>query len=166
MRADTAGLAAGAAAFRSMVGVRAGPGRRGLDVMATELEAFVALGRGDSELATVLLTRAGAMTDSVPPVGPPFVLSARQLLGARYLKAGRPRDAADQYELALAQTPNRSNALLGLARARAAMGDHTAAAASYRSLMSNWSTADPDLPALDEVRRGAAGSFGPVAPAP
>ena len=51
--------------------------------------------------------------------------------------------------------PNRSLALLGLARAPTAAGDAAGARAAYRKLLANWAHADADLPALDEVRRGA-----------
>jgi tetratricopeptide (TPR) repeat protein len=158
MRGDTIGLAAGVAKLRGRVGTRTGPGRRGLDIMATELEALVAIGRGDGEHANVSLTRAADMADSVPPVGPPLTLVARELLGKRFLASGRSKEAADQYERALQEMPNRSAALLGLARARRAAGDPGGAAASYRSLMSNWSAADPEVPALDEARRGSGSS--------
>jgi len=89
------------------------------------------------------------------PVGPPPTLRTEELLGAARLKAGRPHEAVAAYERALRLTPNRSVALLGLARARTAAGDISGAADAYRQLLANWHGADPDLPALAEVRRGA-----------
>ena len=47
------------------------------------------------------------------------------------LKADEPRDAIRAFEQALRLTPKRSQALLGLARARSAAGDEAGAAAAY-----------------------------------
>ena len=67
------------------------------------------------------------LADPSPPsrsrVGPPATLRTEELLGQARLKAGRPREAIAAYERALRLTPNRSNALLGLARSRRAAGD-------------------------------------------
>ena len=65
------------------------------------------------------------------PVGPPTTLRTEELLGEALLKAGRPREAIAAYERALQLTPNRSAALLGLARARHAAGDASGAAEAY-----------------------------------
>jgi tetratricopeptide (TPR) repeat protein len=89
------------------------------------------------------------------PVGPPATLRIEELLGQARLKAGRPREAVAAYERALRLTPNRSNALLGLARARRAAGDGQGAAEAYRRLLDNWRQADADAPALKEAREGA-----------
>jgi tetratricopeptide (TPR) repeat protein len=164
MRGDTAALAAGAAAFRSRANA-AGPAARGLEFMASEIEGLVAQTRGDSARAIERLAHAGAVEDEIPLVGPPTFLSARELLGAAYVKAGRPDSAAAQFERVLAHQPNRSAALLGLARARVAMGDRDAAAKSYSRLAENWRRADADVPALGEVRAGAAGKFNPTSEA-
>jgi cytochrome c-type biogenesis protein CcmH/NrfG len=70
--------------------------------------------------------------------------------------AARARDAVAAYERALTLTPNRSPALLGLARARYAAGDTAGAADAYRKLLVNWKDADPDLADLAEARTRAA----------
>ena len=90
------------------------------------------------------------------PVGPPATLRTEELLGAARLKAGRPHEAVAAYERALRLTPNRSAALLGLARARTAAGNSRGASEAYQQLLANWHRADPDLPALAEVKKGAA----------
>ena len=86
-------------------------------------------------------------------VGPPNLLVAHELLGGALLAANRPAEAEVAYERGLALTPNRSAALLGLARARAARGDSTRAVEAARRLLTNWHAADADLAALGEVRR-------------
>jgi tetratricopeptide (TPR) repeat protein len=90
-----------------------------------------------------------------PLVGPPVMLRTNELLGAAHVKAGRARDAIADYERALQTTPNRAEALLGLARARKAAGDPQGAADAYRQLLSNWRQADADVAALQEARGGS-----------
>ena len=101
--------------------------------------------------------------DQIPIVGPPSFLFARELLGAEYMEAGRADSAAVQFQRVLAHVPNRSASLLGLARARVASGDRDAAIKSYTQLLTIWKRADADVPALAEVRAGAAGRFTPAA---
>jgi tetratricopeptide (TPR) repeat protein len=111
-------------------------------------------------------TRTGALDDldqlvaeasapARPSTGPPPTLRTHELLGELCLKAGRPREAVAAYQRALQLTPKRSAALLGLARASRAAGDMHAAAETYRQLLANWHQADPEIPALAEVRAGA-----------
>ena len=150
MRGDTATLSAGAADFRAKAARNAR-----LDLLASQLETLGARARGDRQVAMERLGNAAARGDSLPPVGPPSWLIAHELLGAMLSKEGNSRDAAAQYERALVNMPNRSAALLGLARARVASGDRVGAHDAYRRLLENWRNADRDLPALSEVRRGA-----------
>ena len=86
-------------------------------------------------------------------------MPSSELLGATLLKARRFAEAAAAYERALSDRPNRSPALLGLARARAGAGDKSGAADAYRKLLANWKAADRDLPALAEARRAVGGGL-------
>ena len=131
-------------------------GSRGDVGPAIELQAIRAESRGDTAAALDLWRRAATVEDSMPPLGPPRWLRAHERAGALLLATHRPGDAEREYAQALRLTPNRSLALLGLARARIALGDSVGAAAVYRRLVTNWRGADSDLPALGEVRRGAA----------
>ena len=162
MRGDSSALAAGAAAFRARVD-SAGRAARRVDFLASQLEGLLAQARGDRSRAIERFSHAGDFEDRIPMVGPPSFLFARELLGAEYMKAGRADSAAVQFERVLAHVPNRSASLLGLARARVAMGDRDAAIKSYAQLLAIWKRADADVPALAEVRAGAAGRFKPAA---
>jgi tetratricopeptide (TPR) repeat protein len=118
------------------------------------LDALAARRRGDTVSELAILEHAAAADDSAgAPSGPPTILRSHELLGAALLRAGRPADAVRAYERALAQTPNRSAALLGLAHARAATGDTTAARDAYRALAANWNAGDADFPSLIEAKR-------------
>ena len=146
-------------------------GRGGIEAARKRLESggsgFVTnplkLGLAHAELLSYI---AGApaqdldrlLADAAPspaPVGPPTTLRFEELLGEARIKAGRTGQAGAAFEQALKLTPNRSQALLGLARARTAAGDQRGAAEAYRKLVENWRNADSNLPALSEVRAGA-----------
>lgn len=132
--------------------------KRGKPWMAftsVQLDGISALTRGDTAQAITLLAQAAKLQELARASGPPLVQSSNELLGATLLAARRPREAADAYQNALTRTPNRAEALLGLARARAAMGDRDAARVAYRQLLTNWKHADATLPVLREVRAGA-----------
>ena len=125
-------------------------------VGAREIESVIATKRGDVERAIQLLQEASAAEDNFLFVGPPMILVAHELLGDALVAAKRPAEAEVAYEQELKLTPNRSGALLGLARARLARGDSTGATDAARRLLANWHRADADLTALAETRRIAA----------
>jgi tetratricopeptide (TPR) repeat protein len=123
-------------------------------VMEKELAALMALaaGRGD-EAVLRMQEAAGLERELPPPLGPPRPIKpAAELFGEILLELRRPRDAAAEFERALLRWPNRSLALLGLARASAALGDGTSARRHYGRLLVNWRGADPGLPELQEAR--------------
>ena len=129
----------------------AGPNPLRVALQHAELLTYIG-GTPAANLDTLL---ADPPSPSPPPVGPPPTLRLEELLGQARLKAGRPREAIAAYEQALRLTPNRSNALLGLARARRAAGDGQGAAEAYRRLLDNWRHADTDVPARKEAQEGA-----------
>ena len=157
----------------AIAAVMCGGGDGALDAIRARVKALPATDSPERALGTTLLhatlatyiqsSSAGDLErlladGSEParaPVGPPATLRTEELLGEARLKAGRPHEAVAAYERALQLTPNRSLALLGLARARAAAGNSNGAADAYRQLLANWHSGDKDLPALAEVRKGA-----------
>jgi len=69
------------------------------------------------------------------------------------LQSGRAKEAIVRFDRALARTPNRSRALLGLARAYRNAGDAANARAAYKRLLTNYRNADPGLPEVSEARQ-------------
>ena len=85
------------------------------------------------------------------------VKGADELYAELLLEGGYPKEAVEWFEKTLVRTPNRSRALLGLARARAKAGDVSGSREAYTRLLANWETADRDLPELNEARAALGG---------
>jgi tetratricopeptide (TPR) repeat protein len=129
--------------------------RRGdVAVMEKELAALIAVAAGRGDDAVLRMQEAGGLERELPtPLGLPRPIKpAPELFGEILLELGRPREAAAEFERSLVRWPNRSPALLGLARASAALGDRTSARRHYGRLLVNWRSADPGLPELQEAR--------------
>ena len=121
--------------------------------MAAQLDGVVLLAHGDTAAAITTLRRADDLQALMLTSGPPLLQSSSELLGQTLLAKRRPTEAMAAYQEALVRTPNRSEALLGLARSAHAAGDDATSRTAARHLMSNWHRADRDLPWLSEVRR-------------
>jgi tetratricopeptide (TPR) repeat protein len=98
------------------------------------------------------LERAARVADERPMSGPLWLPPARATLASVLLAAGKSKEALAEYERVLEVHTRHAPALLGAARAAKAAGDG-AKAKTYAALLSEqWRDADPDLPALSEVR--------------
>ena len=128
--------------------------RSDVAVMEKELAALMAVAAGRGGDAVLRMQEAvGLERELPPPLGPPRPIKpAPELFGEILLELGRPREAAAEFARALQRSPNRSLALLGQARAWAALGDRDSARRYYRRLLANWRSADPGLPELKEAR--------------
>jgi len=78
--------------------------------------------------------------------------------GEAYLKAGKTREAAEQFEQMLKQRmlwpvdPLLTLAHLGLGRANAAAGNLNEARTAYQDFLALWKDADPDVPLLHQAK--------------
>jgi tetratricopeptide (TPR) repeat protein len=122
--------------------------------LGVTLEALAARARGDTGRSIEMLERIAPATISGAST-PPTLIAFNEQLGAALLEAGRARDAVAAYEAALRERPNRSAALLGLARARRAAGDVAGAADAYRTLLANYAHADAGIGPLAEATTGS-----------
>jgi len=136
--------------------------REQAEIMRQELEALLALARGRQQEALAAMDAATALQARMPkPIGRPFpVKGADELYGEILLHVGRPKDALAWFERTLTRTPNRSRAVLGVARAAAKVGDDMKSRAAYKQFLNNWRLADPGLAELQEARTGSGGSGG------
>jgi tetratricopeptide (TPR) repeat protein len=119
-----------------------------------EVSALNASLKNDHTKAIDLMKQATALEEQQsPPSGPPSLIKpTHELFGEILLRAGKPKEAADQFKIALLRQPNRARSLLGAARAATQSGDQTTAAAMYSKLLDQWKQADDDLPELREAR--------------
>ena len=123
-------------------------------VMLAEMEALDLFAQGRHNQAFPILDRAAALQGRMPrPIGRPFpVKDVNELYGELLLQVGRAKEAVTWFERSLARTPNRSRALLGLARAHRNGGHGANARAAYQRLLTNYRLADAGLPEVAEAR--------------
>jgi len=123
-------------------------------VMLFEIVALKAMAERRPADAFGALDKAAQLQARMPkPIGRPYpVKGADELFGELMLEAGRPKEAVQWFERTLARTPNRSRAVLGLARAKAKAGDVAGSKAAYKQFLSNWRLADAGLPEIKEAR--------------
>jgi len=128
--------------------------REQAEIMLREMEALDLFARGRHAEAFALMDRATALQARMPkPIGRPFpVKGADELYGELLLQVGRAKEAIVWFERALTRTPNRSRAVLGLARAHRNAGDAVAARAAYKRFLSNFRLSDPGLQDVAEAR--------------
>jgi tetratricopeptide (TPR) repeat protein len=128
--------------------------REQAEVMLREMEALDLFAQGRQAEAFAMMDRAAALQARMPkPIGRPFpVKGADELYGELLLQANRPKEAIAWFDRALGRTPNRSRALLGLARSYRNAGDAIRARAAYKRFLTNWRLADAGLPELTEAR--------------
>lgn len=101
------------------------------------IEAWIAFKNGDVEKALIQMRNAAEMESltSKHPVTPGEILPADELLADMLLKANKPIEALDAYELSLKKRPNRFNGIYGAALAAKESGNHEKAIFYFESLL-------------------------------
>jgi tetratricopeptide (TPR) repeat protein len=124
------------------------------EVMEKSLRAYALEKSGDSARALRLFREAADEEAKLPmPFGPPMTIKPpRESAGELLLAMKKPAEAKKEFEMALARTPRRTAALLGLARSEWALGDRAGARKIYRELVGIWHAADAEFPELAEAR--------------
>lgn len=129
-------------------------GAKSAEIKELEISAVAAASKQSFTEAIDLMKRATAIEEEMsPPSGPPSLIKpSHELFGEILLSANRPKEAAEQFGIALLRQPNRARSLLGAARAAAKTGDTKAALEAYSKLVRQWNQADPNLPELREAQ--------------
>ena len=144
---------------KSLIALKAEPGGGGsasavLGIRGLEIAALMAARQQNYDSAIMSMKQATVLEEVIgPPSGPPGLIKpSHELYGEILLRAGRSREAAEQFRIALLRQPNRARSLLGLARAAVKSGDRPGATAAYAKLLEQWQQADEGLPELLEAR--------------
>ncbi len=124
------------------------------EIQELEIEAMAAAAKNDFDGAIRIMRNATALEEAMPPPpGPPPVIKpAHELFGEILLRAGRPKEAVEQFATSLGRHPNRARSLLGAARATARSGDTQGAVKFYQQFEQQWRQADAQSPELREAQ--------------
>ncbi|MGI9271929.1 MAG: hypothetical protein ACR2QT_09145 [Woeseiaceae bacterium] len=108
-------------------------------IIAQELEAILLFQDGDTDAALKIMTAAAEYENArAMYYGPPHVPKPPgELLGEMYLTLEQAAEAVTYFEASLSRNTSRSLALLGLARAKEAIGD-PGATQTWQALDNNW----------------------------
>lgn len=128
--------------------------REQAEIMLREMEALDLFAQGRHSDAFASMDRAAALQARMPkPIGRPFpVKGADELYGELLLQASRAKEAIVWFDRTLSRTPNRTRAVLGLARAYRNAGDAIKARAAYKRFLTNYRLADAGLAEVSEAR--------------
>ena len=123
-------------------------------IRVLEIAAVNSANQNDFDAAITAMREATAIEEELgKPPGPPAAYKPpHELFGEILLRAGKPGDAAVQFNKNLLLHPNRALSILGRARAEAAMGDQVAARAAYAQFLELWQHADANLAEVHEAR--------------
>jgi tetratricopeptide (TPR) repeat protein len=125
------------------------------EIMAIAVDGSARLASHDRGGGLAALARAAALDAARPrPVARPYPIKpAGELYAEALLAEGDALAAVKAFQAALARTPNRAAALLGLMRSARAAGLQAQAASAARQFLAMWHAADAGRPELAEARR-------------
>ena len=126
-----------------------------VDILKTQVRSMIALGEGKPERAIELARRAAEAQASMSfRYGPPRISKpTTEMLADILFELGRYEAATARYTEQLSRSQQRTNSLIGLARASTRIGDESKARESYDLLTQIWHSADGSLPAHVEVAK-------------
>jgi tetratricopeptide (TPR) repeat protein len=129
--------------------------RRLAEIMIAEVGGLHLLARGEKAKGLASLAAAARLEAQMPrPIARPYPIKpAAEAYGEALLAAGDAAGAAAQFQAALARTPRRAAALIGLARAHAAAGQTADASRAAKEFLTVWHLADADRSELAEAKR-------------
>jgi len=127
------------------------PARDILRVAQNVVLARAAQAKGDPAESITYFQAAAGVQDSLPYMEPPYwYYPVRQSLGAALLKAGRAKEAADQFRTALDGARKSAWALFGLREAAKATGDAATEQQAADELAKSW-RGDPGFLSLERL---------------
>jgi tetratricopeptide (TPR) repeat protein len=127
-------------------------------IMASQVTGLLQIARGEQAAGLATLAHTADQEALRPkPIARPYpVKPAAELYAEALLAAGQSKAAAAaavaQFQRALARTPRRAPALLGLAKAARTVGMTSISARAARDFLDTWHHADANRPELAEAR--------------
>jgi tetratricopeptide (TPR) repeat protein len=111
--------------------------RNTTEVLRLQATAWLALAKGESDLALELMRNAAELEGQTDKSGlsPGRVLPAHEQLGDMLAELGHPQEALMEYEASMRQAPHRFNTYLGAARAAKGAGKPELARDYYGKLL-------------------------------
>ena len=127
---------------------------KALQIRQHEIAALAACAKGNYDEAIATMKKATSLEEELgPPSGPPSLIKpSHELFAEILLKAGRAKEASEEFSLALLRQPNRARSLLGAARAASKGGDVKLALEFYSKFARQWQQADTGLAELREAQ--------------
>jgi predicted Zn-dependent protease len=124
------------------------------EIQELEIAAMFNVAKGNFDEAIKTMKQATTLEDAMPPPsGPPTEIKPPyELFGEILLRAGHPKEAAQQFATSLRRHPSRARSLLGRARAAAKSGDPQCAAHAYVQFSRQWQQSDAKMPELREAQ--------------
>jgi tetratricopeptide (TPR) repeat protein len=124
------------------------------EIQEIEIAAMAAAAQNNFDEAISMMRKATKLEEATPPPpGPPPVIKpSHELFGELLLRAGRAKEAAEQFSISLRRHPNRARSLLGAARAAAKSGDTQSTIKFYQQFAEQWRQADASSPESREAR--------------
>jgi len=125
-----------------------------IQIRQHEIAAVAACSKEKYDEAIGTMKKATALEEELgPPSGPPGLIKpSHELFGEILLKAGRAKEASEEFALALSRQPNRARSLIGSGRAASKAGDVKAALEAYEKFARQWQQADSGLAELREAQ--------------
>jgi tetratricopeptide (TPR) repeat protein len=110
-----------------------------IEIQKTVVKSWLLFAQNEKEKSLETMILAAKLEDATEknPVTPGTLLPAREMLGDLLLEMNRPKDALEQYELSLKNTPNRLNALYGAGKSAELLGDLEKAKFYFTAVLKN-----------------------------
>jgi len=123
-------------------------------IMSAEVAGLLQLARGQTRDALQTLAVGARLEASRPhPIARPYPIKpAAELYAEALLASGDAAGAVQQFQAALARTPRRAQALIGLARAAQVAGQRAVAVKAAREFVHMWHGADAGRKELADAR--------------
>jgi hypothetical protein len=96
-----------------------------IEIQKRAVEAWLLYAKNEKEKSLEVMRAAAELEDATEknPVTPGSLLPVREMFGDMLMELNRPKDALQQYELCLKNSPNRFNSLYGAGKSAELIGD-------------------------------------------